>query len=188
MPQDPWLPVETDVPHVRYLDASLFQTILHCLVGEAAVVFPARKAFFLSSRDDFTVVSGLAHAGMSPGFAHQASASFLTGVPFSSGYARVLAVNPETKAMEPFIYNLTSAVDVFWRERPGQRPQFFALEFSVAQLATPAGPGRLLRYDSPAPQVVLSDLRAPVSLTFDAATEELFILELSGRILKVSAK
>src|SRR5262249_24323398 len=30
-------------------------------------------------RADFTVVSGLAHAGMSPGFAHQASASFLTG-------------------------------------------------------------------------------------------------------------
>ncbi len=30
-------------------------------------------------RNDFTVVSGLAHAGMSPGFAHQASASFLTG-------------------------------------------------------------------------------------------------------------
>lgn len=32
-------------------------------------------------RNDFTVVSGLSHAGMSPGFAHQASASFLTGVP-----------------------------------------------------------------------------------------------------------
>src|SRR5262249_51898958 len=32
-------------------------------------------------REDFTVVSGLAHAGMSPGFAHQASASFLTGAP-----------------------------------------------------------------------------------------------------------
>ena len=32
-------------------------------------------------RDDFTVISGLAHAGMSPGFAHQATASFLTGVP-----------------------------------------------------------------------------------------------------------
>src|SRR2546422_6386429 len=32
-------------------------------------------------RADFTVVSGLAHAGMSPGFAHQASASFLTGAP-----------------------------------------------------------------------------------------------------------
>jgi hypothetical protein len=32
-------------------------------------------------RADFTVISGLAHAGMSSGFAHQASAAFLTGVP-----------------------------------------------------------------------------------------------------------
>ena len=32
-------------------------------------------------RDDFTVISGLAHAGMSSGFAHQATASFLTGAP-----------------------------------------------------------------------------------------------------------
>lgn len=30
-------------------------------------------------RRDFTVISGLAHAGNSPGFAHQATASFLTG-------------------------------------------------------------------------------------------------------------
>jgi Protein of unknown function (DUF1552) len=32
-------------------------------------------------RADFTVVSGLSHPGMSPGFAHQAQASFLTGAP-----------------------------------------------------------------------------------------------------------
>lgn len=32
-------------------------------------------------RDEFTVVSGLAHAGMGSSFAHQASASFLTGAP-----------------------------------------------------------------------------------------------------------
>jgi len=32
-------------------------------------------------RNEFTVISGLAHAGMSSGFAHQASASFLTGAP-----------------------------------------------------------------------------------------------------------
>src|SRR6185369_959070 len=32
-------------------------------------------------RDDFTVISGLSHAGMSSGFAHQSSAAFLTGVP-----------------------------------------------------------------------------------------------------------
>ncbi|MFT4586816.1 MAG: hypothetical protein ACI9VS_000537 [Candidatus Binatia bacterium] len=32
-------------------------------------------------RDRFTVISGLEHSGMSSGFGHQASASFLTGVP-----------------------------------------------------------------------------------------------------------
>ncbi len=32
-------------------------------------------------RNDFTVISGLAHAGMGSSFAHQASASFLTGAP-----------------------------------------------------------------------------------------------------------
>ncbi len=32
-------------------------------------------------RDDFTVISGLSHTGVSPGFAHQATATFLTGVP-----------------------------------------------------------------------------------------------------------
>lgn len=32
-------------------------------------------------RDDFTVISGLMHAGTSSGFGHQAVASFLTGVP-----------------------------------------------------------------------------------------------------------
>ena len=32
-------------------------------------------------RKDFTVISGLAHTGMSPGFAHQAGMSFLTGAP-----------------------------------------------------------------------------------------------------------
>ena len=32
-------------------------------------------------REEFTVISGLAHAGMGSSFAHQASASFLTGVP-----------------------------------------------------------------------------------------------------------
>ncbi len=36
-------------------------------------------------RSDYTVVSGLSHAGMSPGFAHQASASFLTGVQVRAG-------------------------------------------------------------------------------------------------------
>ena len=114
--------------------------------------------------------------------------SFLSGFPVPRNSARVLAINPATRTSEPFIGSLTSATDIFWRERSGQRAQFFALEFSLTQSARPAGPGRLLRFESPEPTVIASDLRAPVSMAFDAASEELFILELSGRILKVSAK
>jgi hypothetical protein len=46
-------------------------------------------------RDDFTVISGLAHAGMSPGFAHQATASFLTGMPGAGrpGFRNAISVD-----------------------------------------------------------------------------------------------
>jgi hypothetical protein len=36
---------------------------------------------FKEHRKQFTVISGLSHTGLSPGFAHQATASFLTGAP-----------------------------------------------------------------------------------------------------------
>jgi hypothetical protein len=46
-------------------------------------------------RNDFTVVSGLSHGGMSPGFAHQASASFLTGAPGAGrpGFKNAISVD-----------------------------------------------------------------------------------------------
>jgi hypothetical protein len=46
-------------------------------------------------RDDFTVISGLCHAGMNPGFAHQASASFLTGAPGAGrpGFRNAISVD-----------------------------------------------------------------------------------------------
>src|SRR5262245_61701390 len=46
-------------------------------------------------RDDFTVISGLSHPGMSSGFAHQASASFLTGVPGAGrpGFRNAISVD-----------------------------------------------------------------------------------------------
>jgi hypothetical protein len=118
-------------------------------------------------------------------YGNQVLVSFLTGFPFARNYARVLAVNPEARTTEPFIFELTSAVDVLWRPRPGDRPQFFVLEFSQNQTAQPPAPGRLLRYDTPVGQVALDDLRAPVSLAFDPSTEDLFILELTGRILRL---
>jgi hypothetical protein len=65
-------------------------------------------------RDDFTVVSGLSHAGMSPGFAHQASASFLTG---AQGAGR------------PGFKNSIS-VDQFAAEHIGGRTRFPSLALS----------------------------------------------------------
>ncbi len=65
-------------------------------------------------RSEFTVVSGLAHAGMSPGFAHQASASFLTGA---------------QNAGRPGFKNSIS-VDQFAAEHIGCRTRFPSLALS----------------------------------------------------------
>lgn len=107
--------------------------------------------------------------------------SFLSGFPFAAGNGRVLLVNPETGAADPFIFNLNSATDVLWRARPEGRSQFFVLEFSTNQSANPAPPGRLLRFDTPEPQVAGTFI-TPVNMVFDEATSELFILELRGQI------
>jgi hypothetical protein len=107
--------------------------------------------------------------------------SFLSGFPFAAANSRVLIVNPETGAADPFIFNLTSATDVLWRSRPGGRAQFFVLEFSANQSANPAPPGRLLRFETAEPQVAGTFI-TPVSMVFDETTSELFILELRGQI------
>ena len=107
--------------------------------------------------------------------------SFLSGFPFVSGNGRVLIVNPETGAADPFIFNLTSVTDVLWRPRPSGRAQFFVLEFSANQSATPAPPGRLLRFDTPEAQVAGTFI-TPVSMVLDESTSELFVLELRGQI------
>ncbi len=106
--------------------------------------------------------------------------SFLSGFPFAGGNGRVLVVNSETGAADPFIFNLTSVTDVLWRTGPGGRSQFFVLEFSANQSANPAPPGRLLRYDTAEAQVAGTFI-TPVNMVLDEATSELFILELRGQ-------
>lgn len=65
-------------------------------------------------RDDFTVISGLMHTGGSPGFAHQATASFLTG---AEGAGR------------PGFRNSIS-LDQFAAERIGEQTRFPTLTLS----------------------------------------------------------
>jgi hypothetical protein len=67
-------------------------------------------------RKDFTVISGLAHAGMGSAFAHQSEASFLTGVP---------------GAGRPGFRN-TISLDQFAADRIGDQTRFPALTLSGA--------------------------------------------------------
>ena len=121
-------------------------------------------------------------------YGDQVLVSFLTGFPFNRGEARVMAFNPEARTLEPFIGGLTSATDVLWHAMPNGATRFYVLEFSTNQAATPPGPGRLLRFDGPGGEAIVSNLRAPVSLAYDAATRDLFILELSGRLLRLATQ
>lgn len=111
--------------------------------------------------------------------------SFLTGFPFVPGSATVRVADPSQRTSHPFIYGLSSATDVVWRPTSGPRAQFFTLEFSQNQAATPPAPGRLLRYDTQDAQVVAADLQAPVSLALDSSSNALYVLELTGRLLRV---
>lgn len=118
-------------------------------------------------------------------YGDQLLVSFLSGVPFQRGNGRVLAVNPERRTSEPFIFGLTSCTDVLYREMPNGRAQFWVLEFSLNQLATPPAPGRLLRYDTPSPVVVVPALPAPTSLALDERAEVLYILSLTGQVFEL---
>ena len=68
---------------------------------------------------------------------------------------------------------------------PDGKSQFYVLEFSANQSAAAPPPGRLLRYDTAVPQVAAGGLITPVSLAYDEATKDLYILELRGQILRL---
>jgi hypothetical protein len=110
--------------------------------------------------------------------------SFLSGFPFPPGAGRVYLVNPVTGAFSPFINGLTSATDVLVVPTTSERPIFLTLEFSVAQTATPPAPGRLTRFDTPAPTVVAANVPAAVSMVWDESTRSLFVLSLAGMIFE----
>ncbi len=110
--------------------------------------------------------------------------SRLSGFPFASGVAAVSFVDVEGRTFEPFISGLTAAVDVLVQERPGERTRFYTLEFSDNFLQS--GPGKLMRYDSPQGELVVSDLAAPTSMALDPDTGDVYITELAtGNIVKV---
>ncbi len=110
--------------------------------------------------------------------------SRLSGFPFASGVAAVSFVDVEGRTFEPFISNLTAAVDVLVQERAGERTRFYTLEFSADFLQ--GGPGKLMRYDSPQGELIVSDLAGPTSMALDPDTGDVYITEIAtGNIVKV---
>src|SRR5687767_14661586 len=55
VPQDPWLPVVTDMCNVFKLDPSVIKTEPYCFIRKTAMVLFARESFLFRSRDKLTV-------------------------------------------------------------------------------------------------------------------------------------
>ncbi len=111
--------------------------------------------------------------------------SLLSGGPFAPFNARVMAVNPITGENHTYIANLNAAIDVECAARPApNNASVFVLEYSINQGAAPLPPGRVLRYDSPSPTVLIDGLITPTSLALDEATGAAYIVTRSdGKIL-----
>ena len=118
-------------------------------------------------------------------YGNQLLVTQLTGYPFTTGASRVSLYDPRTRELTPFITSLTNAMQVLYIPRGAERARFLVLEFSNNFLSTPPGPGRLLLYDTSAGRPLVEGLPAPTSIEYDSSSGEVFITDLTGRLLSV---
>jgi hypothetical protein len=118
-------------------------------------------------------------------YGDQLLVTFLTGFPFTPGDSRVMRVDPQTGATTPFIFGLSSAIDIAYRARPnGERPQFFVLEYSAGLAANQ--PGRVQVFNSPTGQILASGINGASSLALDTTNNKLYIASRTdGTILEM---
>ncbi|HEY5838212.1 MAG TPA: ScyD/ScyE family protein [Pyrinomonadaceae bacterium] len=119
-------------------------------------------------------------------FGDQLLVSLMTSNPFPTGAAQVRMLDPATGSNEPFISNLTAAIDVLPIRGRGRASEFLTLELSADMQA--GAPGRMRRFSSPdaTPVVVANCLNSPTSMARDERTGDLYITEIfTGRIVKV---
>ena len=107
-------------------------------------------------------------------YGDQLLVTLLTGFPFTPGDSRVMIVDPQTGTTTPFIFGLSSAIDIAYRARPnGDRPQFFVLEYSAALASNQ--PGRVRVFNSPTGQILASGINGASSLALDTTNNKLYI-------------
>jgi hypothetical protein len=110
----------------------------------------------------------------------------LTGFPFTPGVSRVSLFDPRAGTLSPFLNGLTSAMDIVYIPRENARARFLVLEFSNSFLSTPPGPGRLLLFDTAVGTPLINGLPSPTSMAYDPSTREVFITDLTGRLVKAT--
>jgi len=109
----------------------------------------------------------------------------LSGFPFVPGLAAVRSVHPRSGVASPWINGLTSAIDIGKMSGP-HGDQFFVLSFSGNMGVSPALPGALWQFDTPA-GTSIATFTTPTGMVVDSEAGEVFVCELAtGRIYKVT--
>lgn len=119
-------------------------------------------------------------------FGDQLLVTLFGGFPFAPGASQIRSVDPTTGSSQPFITNLTSAMDVLPVRDANGAARFFVLELSTDLLAN--APGRLRRFDSPTgtPAVVAPILIGPSSMALDTNTGDIFVSGIfTGQIIRL---
>jgi hypothetical protein len=108
------------------------------------------------------------------------------GVPFPPGVSNIEQVNPSTGSHTSLISGLKTAIDII-ALREGADTDYLVLQHSSGQQPFFAGPGLLLRFETPdgSPAVIADCLTRPTSMTLDEKTGTVYVTEYAGRLLAV---
>jgi len=109
------------------------------------------------------------------------------GVPFAPNTSTVVQIDPVTGGQTPFITRLKTAIKVLQIEGSVDS-DYLVLQHSSGPQPFFAGPGVVLRFDTPAstPIVVADCFQRPTSMLLDEKSGILYVTELlSGRLLSI---
>jgi len=109
------------------------------------------------------------------------------GVPFAPNTSSVVEIDPATGSQSPFISRLKTAIDVLQIDGAAD-PDYLVLQNSSGLAPFFAGPGVVLRFDTPAsaPTLVADCFARPTAMLLDQKTGTLYVTELlTGRLLSI---
>ena len=109
------------------------------------------------------------------------------GVPFAPNTSAVVQIDPLTGSQSPFITRLKTAIEVLQIDGATD-PDYLVLQNSSGLAPFFAGPGVVLRFDTPAstPTLVADCFARPTAMLLDDKSGTLYVTELlTGRLLSI---